>query len=114
MAVCNETRRASECATLTWLLVGDVREMLQDRLDTEAIRWIKPLLDALIRTMYEQCRLENASGYFDDVLESFPNWSEKIEAVLGEHTDQVLSDWLGLNAAAVDALKTGGAVGAKG
>ncbi|MDA0663227.1 MAG: CoA transferase [Proteobacteria bacterium] len=30
--------------------------------------------------------------------------------VLGEHTDQVLSDWLGLNAAAVEALKTGGAV----
>ncbi len=33
--------------------------------------------------------------------------------VLGEHTDEVLSDWLGLNGAAVEALKADGAVGTK-
>ena len=87
MAVCYESRRASECATLTWLLVGDVREMLQDRLDAEAIRWIKPLLDALIQTMCEQCQIEKSPGYFEDVLESFPNWSNEIDAVLGEHAE---------------------------
>jgi len=30
---------------------------------------------------------------------------------LGEHTDQVISDWLGLNGAAIAALKTEGAAG---
>ncbi len=34
----------------------------------------------------------------------------KSSPVLGEHTDTVLSDWLGLNAAAVAALKSDGAV----
>ena len=35
----------------------------------------------------------------------------KASPMLGEHTDQVISDWLGLNDAAIAALKTGGAVG---
>ncbi len=34
----------------------------------------------------------------------------KSSPVLGEHTDQVLSEWLGLNSAAIQALKTDGAV----
>ena len=49
-----------------------------------------------------------------------PGWPVRVDGkatritaspVLGEHTDQVISDWLGLNGAAIDALKTGGAVG---
>ncbi|MDA1100459.1 MAG: CoA transferase [Proteobacteria bacterium] len=35
----------------------------------------------------------------------------KASPMLGEHTDQVISDWLGLNGAAIAALKTDGAVG---
>ncbi len=35
----------------------------------------------------------------------------KASPMLGEHTDQVLSDWLGLNSAAIAALKMDGAVG---
>ena len=35
----------------------------------------------------------------------------KSSPMLGEHTDQVVSDWLGLNDAAITALKTDGAVG---
>jgi len=35
----------------------------------------------------------------------------KASPMLGEHTDQVISEWLGLNDAAIAALKTDGAVG---
>jgi crotonobetainyl-CoA:carnitine CoA-transferase CaiB-like acyl-CoA transferase len=35
----------------------------------------------------------------------------KASPMLGEHTDQVISDWLGLNGAAIAALKTEGAAG---
>ncbi|MBL6953484.1 MAG: CoA transferase [Alphaproteobacteria bacterium] len=35
----------------------------------------------------------------------------KTSPTLGEHTDQVISDWLGLNAAAIAALKMDGALG---
>jgi crotonobetainyl-CoA:carnitine CoA-transferase CaiB-like acyl-CoA transferase len=48
-----------------------------------------------------------------------PGWPVRVDGkptrvksspVLGEHTDQVLSEWLGLNTAAVAALKADGAV----
>jgi formyl-CoA transferase len=48
-----------------------------------------------------------------------PGWPVRVDGkptrvtaspVLGEHTDQVLSDWLGLNTQAVAALKSEGAV----
>ena len=48
--------RAIQCATSSWLLVGDIREMLQDHLDEEAIGWLQPILDALIDAMREQAR----------------------------------------------------------
>jgi len=35
----------------------------------------------------------------------------KASPMLGEHTDQVIGDWLGLNGAAIAALKADGAVG---
>ena len=62
--------RSIHCTTLSWLLVGDIREMLQDHLDEEAIQWLQPILDALIDVMREQVSLEETPGYFDDVLES--------------------------------------------
>jgi crotonobetainyl-CoA:carnitine CoA-transferase CaiB-like acyl-CoA transferase len=48
-----------------------------------------------------------------------PGWPVRVDGkpsrirpspVLGEHTDTVLSEWLGLNAAAVAALKAEGAI----
>jgi formyl-CoA transferase len=48
-----------------------------------------------------------------------PGWPVRVDGkpsriksspVLGEHTDAVLSDWLGLNAAAVAELKADGAI----
>jgi formyl-CoA transferase len=49
-----------------------------------------------------------------------PGWPVRVDGkatrvraspMLGQHTDEVMSDWLGLNEAAVSELKTGGAMG---
>lgn len=40
-----------------------------------------------------------------------PEPSIRLEPAVGEHTDAVLSDWLGLDGAAVEDLRSGGAVG---
>lgn len=79
--------RAIQCATLSWLLVGDIREMLQDHLDEEALLWLRPILDALIEALREQAGLEELPGYYDDVLADFPHWSPIVDRI---HAEQAL------------------------
>ena len=76
-----------QCTTLTWLLVGDIREMLQDHLDEEAIRWLRPVLDALIAAMGEQAELTNREGWYDDVVGSFPHLISRVAKIEAEQTE---------------------------
>lgn len=84
MTLMERDSRAVHCATLSWLLVGDIREMLQDHLDEEALLWLRPILDALIEAMREQAQLEETPGYYDDVLASFPHWSPVVDRIHAE------------------------------
>lgn len=76
-----------QCTTLTWLLVGDIREMLQDHLDEEAIRWLRPVLDALIAAMGEQAELTNREGFYDDVVGSFPHLISRVAKIEAEQSE---------------------------
>jgi len=73
--------------TLTWLLVGDIREMLQDHLDEEALRWLRPVLDSLIRTMCEETQQAEEQGWFDDVLEPCPHLSKQVAEIEAEQRE---------------------------
>lgn len=76
-----------QCTTLTWLLVGDIREMLQDHLDDEAIRWLKPVLDSLIRAMCEQSELHSNDGLYDDLLGTFPHLISRVAGIEAEQNE---------------------------
>lgn len=76
-----------QCTTLTWLLVGDIREMLQDHLDDEAIRWLKPILDALISAMCEQSELLNSEGWYDDLLGAHPQFISRVASIESEQNE---------------------------
>ena len=76
-----------QCTTLTWLLVGDIREMLQDHLDDEAIRWLKPVLDALISAMCEQSELTSQEGWYDDLLGTFPQFISRVAGIEAEQNE---------------------------
>jgi hypothetical protein len=79
--------RPQQCITLTWLLVGDIREMLQDHLDEEAIHWLKPILDSLIGAMCEQSELTNREGWYDDLLGSFPHLISRVARLEAEQVE---------------------------
>ena len=76
-----------QCTTLTWLLVGDIREMLQDHRDDEAIRWLKPVLDSLIRAMCEQSELHFSDGLYDDLLGTFPHLITRVAGIEAEQNE---------------------------
>tara|TARA_R110002072_G_scaffold303130_1_gene495021 strand:+ start:47494 stop:47934 length:441 start_codon:yes stop_codon:yes gene_type:complete len=77
-------RQPQQCTTLTWLLVGDIREMLQDHLDEEAIYWLRPILDALIAAMCEQSELTSREGWYNDLLGSFPHLISRVARIEAE------------------------------
>jgi len=76
-----------QCTTLTWLLVGDIREMLQDHLDEEAIRWLGPILDALIGAMSQQSEQNSREGWYDDLIGSFPHLISRVAMIEAEQTE---------------------------
>lgn len=76
-----------QCTTLTWLLVGDIREMLQDHLDEEAIRWLGPILDSLIGAMSQQSELTSREGWYDDLVTSFPHLISRVAMIEAEQTE---------------------------
>jgi len=84
MAQLDDQTRVETCSAMTWLLVGDLREMLQDHLDPDALRWLTPVLDALIESLCEQCDLQRDDGLYGDVLEPFPQWYPAVERVRSE------------------------------
>ncbi|MHC4878063.1 MAG: hypothetical protein ACYTGL_16535 [Planctomycetota bacterium] len=77
-------QQTQECSSMTWLLVGDIREMLQDHLDRDAIRWLRPVLDALIESMTEMELLEHSPEYFEDVLAPCPELVSQVELIRHE------------------------------
>ena len=80
-------RQPQQCTTLTWLLVGDIREMLQDHLDEEAIHWLRPILDALITAMCEQSELTSREGWYNDLLGSFPHLISRVARIEAEQNE---------------------------
>jgi hypothetical protein len=81
MTTLQSTTATTRCSSMTWLLVGDIREMLQDRLDGDAIRWLRPVLDALIDALCEWEACDDSTGFFDDVLEPCPELSPRVAQI---------------------------------
>ncbi len=86
MSTLQATTGTTSCSSMTWLLVGDIREMLHDRLDRDAIRWLRPVLDALIASMCEREASGDSSGFFEEVLDPCPELTPRVEEIQGEQT----------------------------
>lgn len=67
--------------------MGDIREMLQDHLDEEAIHWLRPILDALITAMCEQSELTSREGWYNDLLGSFPHLISRVARIEAEQNE---------------------------
>ncbi len=73
------------CGELEYILLGDLRELLEEPLDQQNRRWISAVLDTLLETLPTEHRLKCVNGYMSEVLDEFPNWSGQVEALEAEH-----------------------------
>lgn len=72
------TRRLRQCTELEYILLGDLRDLLEESADEETAHWLEVVLDALLDTLPEEFALKSDHGYLQDVLERFPSWDTKV------------------------------------
>jgi len=75
-------RRISE---LEYILIGDLRDLLESPIDEQNLRWISAVLDALLETLPKQFELKQQGGYLQEVLEVQPNWECHVLTLEVEH-----------------------------
>ena len=81
------TRAAFErYATLEYLLIGDLRDLLEEAPDAETRRWLLAVLEELLDLLPNEFEFEDAGGYLSEVSEQFPNWSNEVDRLHHEHT----------------------------
>lgn len=68
-----------DCVEFQYLLIGDVRDLLEEWPDEINRRWLVAVLDVLLSLMPRECELlDEQGGYLADVLHEFPSWERQV------------------------------------
>ena len=71
----SQIRTLAECNEFQYLLLGDVRDLLDETPDDSNKKWLMAVLDVLVDLMPHERHLhETSGGYMKEVLDEFPNW----------------------------------------
>lgn len=72
-------RQLEDCTSLEYILIGDLRDLLEEPANGETYRWLSAVLDALLDTLPRERKLKEQGGYLGNVLEEYPSWSNQVE-----------------------------------
>ena len=81
----SESARAARhtCHELEYLLLGDLRQLLDELQTAQTRRSLLIILDRLLDNLPRQFALACEEGYMAEVLEKRPNWHRQIEGLYG-------------------------------
>lgn len=71
--------------SLEYILLGDLRDLLEESPGAETRKWLIAVLDALLDTLPREFDLEEEDGYLSEVLERFPSWSTQVDRLHRDH-----------------------------
>src|SRR5262249_22259581 len=80
-----DARLLEQYCTLEYILLGDLRDILEEPPDAESRKWLMAVLDALLDTLPREFGLEEIDGYMTEVLERYPSWTNRVERLHSEH-----------------------------
>ena len=63
---------------LEYILLGDLRDLLEEPFNNETRRWLLAVLGSLLDTMPNDGD-GDSSEYLGEVLEEYPNWSRQVD-----------------------------------
>jgi hypothetical protein len=108
----NGWKLRDDYAALDSILLDDLRDLLRDGFDGETRKWLLVVLDELVGTLPREFHLREEGGYLVDVVERFPNWSDRVDRLHHEYKllidrlhklrDEIMqADWAAESAAQV-------------
>lgn len=74
-------------SVLEYLLIGDLRDLLEEPPDNETRRWLLAVLEELLSLLPAEFEFEDQDGYLADVCEQNPNWSNRVEQLHHQRED---------------------------
>jgi len=80
-----DARLLEHYTSLEYILLGDLRDLLEEPADEESRKWLLAVLDTLLDTLPRAFDLEDADGYMAEVLERYPSWSPQVERLHRDH-----------------------------
>ncbi len=63
---------------LEYILLGDLRDLLEEPPNRDTRRWLLAVLNALLDTLPSDIN-DDHGEYLGDVLEEYPNWSRQVD-----------------------------------
>ena len=70
---------------LEYLLLGDLRSILDEPEDIRDVKWLLAVLDSLVDTIPREFELREEGGYMADLLEREPYLADVVGALQSEH-----------------------------
>jgi hypothetical protein len=83
-------RSNRENLALEYILLGDLRDLLEEPPNRDTRRWLLAVLNALLDTLPSDMN-DDGSEYLGEVLEEFPNWSRQVD-VLHEQREELFDE----------------------
>lgn len=79
-----ETRLLEQYRTLEYILLGDLRDLLEEPPDEQNRRWLRAILHALLDTLPRDFALRQQGGYLAEVVDRHPNWCGLVDGLQEE------------------------------
>ncbi len=70
---------------LEFLLLGDLRDVLEEEASEQNRKWLLAIVDVLARTIPREFYLREKDGYLQDVIECCPEADHEVQELLKEH-----------------------------
>ena len=78
-------RTPEDFASLEYILLGDLRDLLEEEPSEQTSHWLLAILDALLETLPQELALKSQDGYLEDVLSEHPHWQPQVERLRSEY-----------------------------
>ena len=72
-------------SVLEYLLIGDLRDLLEESPDNETRRWLLAVLEELLNLLPNEFEYEDQGGYLAEVCDQNPNLSNTVDRLHREH-----------------------------